>query len=987
MARERPLSIPVILGIKGKGLDEAIKDTKRLSNQLGRLSDTAVKAAVGFAAFKGGQLVANFARDAIDAGRDLQVNLNGLQSVFGDLTPGMVAFTKTTANIGLSMSAAAKASTFLGSVLKQSGFGIDEVAEQTQRLVRLAADLSLTFGYDVQESLLAMTALFRGEYDPIEKFGVAMKQNEIEGVKLDRGLEKLTGSAERLVDQQIRLELLYDRSSDSMGAYERQANTLRVAQDFLRASFANMQQILGAQMLPVVADLTNALIPLVETIGPILAAAMRQVVPLLVSFAQNTDQIVAFGVTLIKVIAATVTVMANLAKIIVENIGVIKNLVIGITILATGLYSLRLGTLVFTTLRASAKAFGVTLGFTATQLRIVGVAMAAIPIIGWVSAIGTLGGIAYELTQSAKDAGDSIDEMFDIDQLLTEIDEVKTASEDAMADVGDAMAETVGGAGNAARDAVKEFYNKLVDEANKQQARLRLQQLGASAGLIQSILGAGEDWQRVFNDVVSRGIAGVAGVQRLFRATAAGFDEAMSQWEEEYGEPFRKFKEDALAARDALIEFTREIEILPSVAETLGEFERSAVDNLASIEEKLKDAFDNGQLLDGSYQNLLQYARDEFQVLRQIERQRDEIIGRRNAAEALINSVQSSIQSGARLVGILDKVNTKAEGVDVVEFATRTVSAGTSLKEFRTALLYNFVEPIEKAKSRADELVSGYRAVVERTREFVENLKALRALGLDPMLFNQLVEAGVEAGGETARALVEGGSETVNEVNSLFSELDALGMELGENTAQVMYGQGENFVNGIVEGLEDQAGELEISARSIAEAFTTTFEQVLVDGINAAIDAAEAAMARMPRIEDFVGDMSFGAPTGGGGVDGGGGTSGPSRAGGSESANLAAQYAKIAEETGMSVRENAARVRANALITSRDSVLNPEAMGTRVINYPGTGGGITGGAPVSVVIQTGAGARAVANAVAQQNARSGNTRVTTSVRALADRGI
>jgi hypothetical protein len=91
----------------------------------------------------------------------------------------------------------------------------------------------------------------------------------------------------------------------------------------------------------------------------------------------------------------------------------------------------------------------------------------------------------------------------------------------------------------------------------------------------------------------------------------------------------------------------------------------------------------------------------------------------------------------------------------------------------------------------------------------------------------------------------------------LFKELDTLGMELGENTAQVMYGQGENFVNGIVEGLEAQAGELEISAKSIAEAFTTTFEEVLISGINAAIDAAEAAMARMPRIEDFVGEMSF----------------------------------------------------------------------------------------------------------------------------------
>ena len=65
---------------------------------------------------------------------------------------------------------------------------------------------------------------------------------------------------------------------------------------------------------------------------------------------------------------------------------------------------------------------------------------------------------------------------------------------------------------------------------------------------------------------------------------------------------------------------------------------------------------------------------------------------------------------------------------------------------------------------------------------------------------SQCVEAGVEAGGATAQALVEGGADTINEVNGLFAELDALGQELGENTAQVMYGQGENFVDGIVNG-------------------------------------------------------------------------------------------------------------------------------------------------------------------------------------------
>jgi len=968
MAKSRPLSIPVILGLKGKGLDEAIKDTKKLSTQLGRLSDTAVKAAAGFAAFKGGQLVAGFARDAIDAGRDLQVNLNGLQSVFGEFTPTLVEFTKSTAGIGLSMSEAAKASTFLGSVLKQSGFSMEEVSEQTQRLVGLAADLSLTFGYDVQESLLAMTALFRGEYDPIEKFGVAMKQNEIEGEKLARGLEGLTGSAERLVDQQIRLELLYERASDSMGAYERQAGTLRVNQDRLRATFANMQQILGTALLPVVADLTASLIPLVETIGPVLAAAMRQVVPMLVAFSQNSEGIIRTMVSLVKVIAGVVTIISTLTKFVIDNIEVFSVLAKTLVVVGGTLYSLRVGIAVVGALQSTFTAFNITLGLTATALRNVKRAMLAIPVAGVALFLVGLVTDFFGLGAAAKETGEKIEDMFDEEALLADIEALGdlTAQGDALAESFDEVKE----AGGEAKDAVGDFYRKLSNEIQKQQAKLRLEQMGASAGLIDSILGSGEDWQAVFNDVVQRGIAGVADVQKLFRATAAGFDEAMAQWEEEYGEPFRQFKEDALAARDALIEFTREIEILPSVAETLGQFERDAVENLASIEEKLEDAFENGQLLENSYENLLQYARDEFQVLRQIERQRDEIIGRRDAAEALIDSVQSSVMSGARLVDVLGKVQTEAEGVDVVEFATRTVSAGTSLKEFRTALLYNFVEPIEKAKSRADELVSGYRAVVERTREFVDNLKALRALGLDPMLFNQLVEAGVEAGGETAKALVEGGSDTVNEINSLFTELDTLGMELGENTAQVMYGQGENFVNGIVEGLEAQAGELEISAQSIAEAFTTTFEQVLIDGINAAIDAAEAAMARMPRIEDFVGDLNFTPP-------------GPPRL-------TPSSIETPVAGTGASTGSPAAKIiqkEIDKAVISAGTVLSGEPPGQTRSDFSAernlqTSLNRSTGSIVNIYTQSST--RETANALNQLNRTTGSSRTTTSVRSLSD---
>ena len=868
MAKERPLSIPVILGIKGKGLDEAIKDTKRLSTQLGRLSDTAVKAAAGFAAFKGGQLVANFARNAIDAGRDLQVNLNGLQSVFGEFTPTIIEFTKSTAGIGLSMSEAAKASTFLGSVLKQSGFSMGEVSEQTQRLVGLAADLSLTFGYDVQESLLAMTALFRGEYDPIEKFGVAMKQNEIEGVKLARGLEGLTGSAERLVDQQIRLELLYERSADSMGAYERQAGTLRVAQDTLRASFNNMQQILGTAMLPVVADLTASLIPLVETIGPVLAAAMRQVVPVLVAFSQNSEGIIRTMVTLIKIVAQVVTVIATLTKFVINNIEVFSLLAKIVAVVGSTLYALRVSIAVVGAIQSAFVALNITLGLTATGLGFVRKAMLRLPAIG--IALGVLGLVTdfFGLGTAAEETGQKIEDMFDEEALLADIEALKNLNaegmnlEETFDDVADAGAE--------ATDAVGDFFSKLFDEVEKQQAKMDLESFGASPALINSILGSGEQWREVFDAVVADGLASVQAVQELFAATTTGYEEAMAEWENNVLEPFKEFQREAEAARDSFVEFLSEFEVLPSIESKLGAFETNAVNFLTSIEEKLADAFDNGQLLQSSYDNLLAYARDELNVLRDIERQRDQLLARRNAALQLIDTVNRSIVQAGDITSILRGVQDETEKIDVVEFARHTLEAGGDLREFKTALISNFIDPIEEAKSKSDKLVDGFRGVVARTREYVENLKALRALGLDPMLFNQLVEAGVEAGGETAQALIDGGADTINEVNSLFGELNDLGAELGEQTAQVMYGQGALFVDGIIQGLDDQLAELEGTADSLASSFTETFEDVLVQGIKDAIAAAKAELANMPTLP---GAPALVQPSPGGG---GGGSSAPS---------------------------------------------------------------------------------------------------------------
>jgi hypothetical protein len=249
----------VVSTFKGDGIQKATKQLGAFGKQTSSFGSMLGKVGGALAAFGVATKAVQFGRESITAARDLERNLFALNTVFDDLAPGMNQFAKDAENLGLSQSKAAKASVFIGSVLKQSGFAMNDVAKETKNLVTLGTDLAALYGYDVQEALLGMTALFRGEYDPIEKFGVAMKQSEINAELAARGQNKLEGAARRNAEQTIRLELLYQRANDAMGAFTAQSGSLYTEQKKLGATFENMQAQLGTALLPAVAGVNEEL--------------------------------------------------------------------------------------------------------------------------------------------------------------------------------------------------------------------------------------------------------------------------------------------------------------------------------------------------------------------------------------------------------------------------------------------------------------------------------------------------------------------------------------------------------------------------------------------------------------------------------------------------------------------------------------------------------------------------------------------------------
>ena len=807
------LRATIFAAVKGsENLKKAIGDVKGLEDGLGKLG-TAGKAisgvlkGVGAAAGAIGAAGFVFGKQAVGEAKQLEQNMLGLKTVFGELTPQMEKFSQNAYNIGLSQAEAGKASTFLGSVLKQSGFEMGETADRTEELVTLATDLAATYGYDVQDALLGMTALFRGEYDPIEKFGVAMKQNEINAELAARGQDNLTGAALRNAEQQIRLELLLQRSTDAQGAMARGAGNLFVEQAKLEAQFKNMQAAVGQALTPALAGLA-------EQLGPVLT----KILPLLVDAFEMVGEIIIFVGNTIADLFNPTTELGDKFLTLTESFNILFESVFGREFNLAAIFdaaTFAVGLFIDVLAGITRLIYSLVLDFQA-----LGIMIKAVFTGDWDTVAKGISGIKNELYDAAdaalatakanailKDSYTAFageDNRFGnlFDSQPSVIAERLKKAEQQGKDDGKAYSKGV-------KDSVKDFWSNLYDEIAKQNARNKLEMFGASEGLINAVLGSGDDWQKVFSDVVKGGIASVTSAQQIFNKTTAGIKEvkaaadkfADSQmayliWQSNAYERQLARYQPIIDANNKLIAQQKELtaaftetrdEIFATYSassrsqQQLGQY-TSAVQELSGSLYELIDANpytgSTGLFTSTAATNLKKSTDGILNVMSSIAQQRDNLEIKLGSAKSLVESISDSIFGSFNITSVTGK-------------------SETILKAFRNTL--------------------------EQTKLFAEQLRALRSAGLNQTAIDQIIAAGAQAGSATAKALLDGGPNTIAEVNSLFTELSNVSTQIGEDVATSMYGEGVDITNGLINGLLSQQSALEMAADSLANAFSSAF--------------------------------------------------------------------------------------------------------------------------------------------------------------------
>ena len=245
MSKTAILSVRIISDSKeaAKGFSQAAGGVDKLEGKVKGAASAMSVASAGVIAF---------GKEALDAASALQQSTGAVESVFksqADAIKGLAA--DAAQSVGLSANQYQEFASVMGSQLKNLGVEQSNLVPTTDKLITMGADLASMYGGTTADAVEALSAVFRGETDPIEKYGISIKQSDVNARLAADGLDGLEGEARKQAETQARLAILTEQSADAQGNFAREVDTAAGSAQIAAAEWENAKASLGEALLPI----------------------------------------------------------------------------------------------------------------------------------------------------------------------------------------------------------------------------------------------------------------------------------------------------------------------------------------------------------------------------------------------------------------------------------------------------------------------------------------------------------------------------------------------------------------------------------------------------------------------------------------------------------------------------------------------------------------------------------------------------------------
>lgn len=277
-----------------EAFDKVERESTSAGSRVGNSFKDSLKGTlVGIGAYVGIQEIGSGLWSAVTNAGDLEQSVGAMGSVFGDSSFQMDQWSRQASDsVGLARNEYNELSVTLGSLLKNGGTPIDELAGKTDGLVQLGADLASMYGGTTADAVGALSSALKGEMDPIEKYGISLNDAALTAKGLEMGIEKTGGAFTNQQKQLIVQRLLMDQSADAQGNFMREQDTFAHKQQVAKAKLGDLSAQLGEVFLPV---LTKVMGFLGDTAVPVFSEVIGGVRAFGAAWVANDGEITSSG--------------------------------------------------------------------------------------------------------------------------------------------------------------------------------------------------------------------------------------------------------------------------------------------------------------------------------------------------------------------------------------------------------------------------------------------------------------------------------------------------------------------------------------------------------------------------------------------------------------------------------------------------------------------------------------------------------------------
>lgn len=250
-------------------VESGAKENAKFASGMSGLSKAAVAGAAIFAA----KSLIDFSRSALDAAVSAEEAGAAFDTTFGAAAEKASRFLEDFANkAGLTVGEAKQLQATLGAVAQGIGFTQEASADLSIELTKIAADVASfsNISAGAEPVLNAFRSALVGEREALKTYGIAITEAEVQSkafeITTKRSVDELTRQDKALAT----LALIQEKAAVQIGDLERTSASFANQQRALNAEIRQFREEIGAELIPVAAELLPIFREFAFEIAPIL---------------------------------------------------------------------------------------------------------------------------------------------------------------------------------------------------------------------------------------------------------------------------------------------------------------------------------------------------------------------------------------------------------------------------------------------------------------------------------------------------------------------------------------------------------------------------------------------------------------------------------------------------------------------------------------------------------------------------------------------